>query len=294
MGPRPAMPPDETWLPLLELSLGEDIGSGDVTSRLVIGPAEEGNAVLEARQPLVACGLEVAAAVFEQLDPDVDFRARARDGDRAEAGDVLAEVRGGLLALLAAERTALNFLMRMCGVATLSRRYVKAISGTGARIVDTRKTLPGWRSLDKYATAIGGVTNHRVGLFDGVLLKDNHIAVAGGVESAVKSALASGPAGMRIQVEVETAAEAEAAVAAGADFLLLDNFDREEMRRIAEQFRERVLLEASGGVTLENVRAIAETGVHRISIGAITHSAAGADVAMEMILGADRTGGAKA
>jgi nicotinate-nucleotide pyrophosphorylase (carboxylating) len=286
------MPPEETWLPLLELALSEDIGPGDVTSRLVIGPAQDADAVLEARQPLVVCGLEVAAAVFEHCDPDVDFRPRAHEGDLAEAGDVLAEIRGGVLALLAAERTALNFLMRMCGVATLTRRYVDAIAGTGARIVDTRKTLPGWRSLDKYATAVGGATNHRVGLFDGILLKDNHIAVCGSVELAVKAAIESGPAGLRVQVEVESEEEAEAAVAAGADFLLLDNCDLEEMRRIALPFRDRVLLEASGGVTLDNVRAIAETGVQRISVGAITHSAVGADVAMEMADEADPAGSA--
>lgn len=294
MGPRPAMPPEETWLPLLELALSEDIGPGDVTSRLVIDSTQDGDAVLEARQPLVVCGLEVAEAVFTQLDPDVDFRPQAREGDFVAAGDVLAELHGGVLGLLAAERTALNFLMRTCGVATLTRRYVDAIAGTGARIVDTRKTLPGWRSLDKYATAVGGATNHRVGLFDGILLKDNHIAACGGVELAVKSALAGGPDGLRVQVEVESAEEAEAAIAAGADFLLLDNCGIEEMRRIAQQLGDRALLEASGGVTLENVRAIAETGVQRISVGAITHGAVGADVAMEMAMGADRDGGAHA
>jgi len=295
MGPLPAappLPPEETWLPLLELALGEDIGPGDVTSRLVVEPSRDGAAVLEARQELVVCGVEVAGAVFQQLDADVDFRSRAREGAVVSAGTPLAEIHGDLLALLAAERTALNFLMRLAGIATFTRRYVDAVDGTGAAIVDTRKTLPGWRSLDKYAAAVGGATNHRFGLFDGVLLKDNHVALAGGVALAVKSALAQAPKGLRVQVEVESAEDAEAAIAAGADFLLLDNCDLATMRDIVAHFGERALLEASGGVTLANVRDVAETGVHRISIGAITHSAPGADIAMEMLRGT-AAGGAR-
>jgi nicotinate-nucleotide pyrophosphorylase (carboxylating) len=291
MGPLPTLPPlppEETWLPLVELALAEDIGPGDVTSRLVADPSQDATAVLEARQELVVCGLEVAGAIFGQLDPDVDFRTRAREGEVVSAGAELAEIRGNLLALLAAERTALNFLMRLSGVATSTRRYVDAVAGTGAAIVDTRKTLPGWRSLDKYAAAVGGATNHRFGLFDGVLLKDNHVAMAGGVALAVKSALENAPRGLRVQVEVESSEDADAAVAAGADFLLLDNCSPDTMRAIVTRLGDRAVLEASGGVTLANVREVAETGVHRISIGAITHSAPGVDVAMEM-----RGGGAR-
>jgi nicotinate-nucleotide pyrophosphorylase (carboxylating) len=188
----------------------------------------------------------------------------------------------------------LNFLTRLCGVATLTRRFVDTVEGTGARIVDTRKTLPGWRALDKFATAVGGAVNHRLGLFDGILLKDNHIALAGGLELAVKAAVAAAPDNLRIQVEVESEEDALAAVEAGIDFLLLDNRTPDEIRRIVERLRGRALLEASGGVTLENVRAIAETGVQRISIGALTHSAPGADVAMEIELGAEIPGGARA
>jgi nicotinate-nucleotide pyrophosphorylase (carboxylating) len=288
------MPPPETWLPLVELAHDEDIGPGDATTSLLIEPARTGDAIIEARQSLVVCGLELAAEVFHQLDPDVDFHPCVRDGDQTSAGDVLAEVGGKLSALLAGERTALNFLTRMCGVATLTQRFVDAVAGTGARIVDTRKTLPGWRTLDKYATAVGGATNHRVGLFDGILLKDNHIALAGGVELAVKAALAAAPDNLRVQVEVESYEEALVAVEAGADFLLLDNRAPEEMRRIALQLGSRALLEASGGITLSNVRTIAETGVQRISVGALTHSAPGADVAMEIDLGAENHGGARA
>ena len=294
MGLRPSMPPAETWLPLVELALAEDIGPGDATSALLIDPDRQGDAVIEARQTLVVCGLEVAAEVFQQLDPDVAFHPRVRDGDRAAAGDVLVELGGNLRALMAGERTALNFLLRLCGVATLTRRFVDAVAGTSARIVDTRKTLPGWRTLDKYATAVGGACNHRVGLFDGILLKDNHVALAGGVVPAVKAALAAAPHNLRVQVEVESEQDAVAAVEAGVDSLLLDNRTPDDLRRIAGRLQGRATLEASGGVTLENVREIAATGVHRISIGALTHSAPGADVALEIDLGARPSGGVEA
>jgi nicotinate-nucleotide pyrophosphorylase (carboxylating) len=267
---------------LVELALAEDIGSGDVTTPLVVDPQQVARAVLEAREPLVVCGLDIAEAVFRALDPSLAFQPKSSDGASAGPGDVLASLSGGVADLLAAERTALNFVTRMCGVATLTRRYVDAVAGTGARIVDTRKTLPGWRALDKYATAVGGAINHRVGLFDAILLKDNHIAIAGGVELAVKSALANAPPHLKLQVEVESEQDAIAAVEAGAEFLLLDNRGLDELRQIANRVGDRALLEASGGVNLNSVRAIAETGVQRISVGALTHSAPGADVALEI------------
>ena len=294
MFPHPMMPPADTWLPLVELALVEDIGPGDATTRAVIESGREGGAVIEARQSLVVCGLAVAAEVFEQIDPELSFHPIAQDGERAQASDVLAEIHGDLAGLMAGERTALNFLMRLCGVATCTARFVEAVAGTGARVVDTRKTLPGWRSLDKYATAVGGATNHRVGLFDGILLKDNHIAAAGGLEPAIKSALAAAPDGLRIQVEVESEADAKAAVAAGIDFLLLDNCSPGELAAIVASLGDRALLEASGRITLDNVRAVAESGVQRISIGGLTHSAAGADIAMEMESGTEDPGGAGA
>jgi nicotinate-nucleotide pyrophosphorylase (carboxylating) len=285
----PPFPAERSWRPLLELALAEDLGPGDVTTPLVIEEGREGDAVIEAREPLLVCGLEIAAAVFRELDPLARWQPRHGEGDWAQPGP-LATVSGDLRAILAAERCALNFLGRMCGVATLTHRFAAAIAGTGARIVDTRKTLPGWRVLDKYATAVGGALNHRVGLFDGVLLKDNHVALAGGVAAAVKSALATAPAGLRVQVEVQSEAEAVAAVEAGADFLLLDNRGPAEIREIAARLAGRALLEASGGVRLDNVREIAEAGVQRISIGALTHSAPAADVALE-ILGAEAVPG---
>ncbi|MBW2578903.1 MAG: carboxylating nicotinate-nucleotide diphosphorylase [Deltaproteobacteria bacterium] len=274
MGFPPALPPERTWFPLVELAVSEDIGAGDATTPLVVEAGHQGSAIIEARQPLVVCGLEVAFAVFREIDAQLQLRTLIRDGEQTVQGD--------LRGILAAERTALNFLMRMCGVASWTHRFVDAVEGTGVRIVDTRKTLPGWRSLDKYATGVGGATNHRVGLYDGILLKDNHVAIAGGVGLAVKAALAAAPANLRVCVEVESEAQAIEAVESGADYLLLDNRTPPEMRAIAEQLADRAQLEVSGGVHLGNVREIAETGVHRISIGALTHSAPSADVALEI------------
>jgi len=282
MSPAPPLPPRHTWQPLLELALVEDLGGGDITSVLTIPELADGEAVVEARQSLVVCGMAVAEAVFEAVDPSVTFAAEARDGELRTAGEPVARVFGPMRSLLAAERSALNFLQRLCGVATLARQFVDAVAGTGCRIADTRKTLPGWRALDKYATAVGGAVNQRGGLFDGILLKDNHVAAAGGTATAVKAALAGAPAGLRVQVEVESEEEAVAAVDAGADFLLLDNCDVPALRRIVARVGGRALLEASGGVTLETVRAVAETGVQRISVGALTHSAPAADLALEL------------
>jgi nicotinate-nucleotide pyrophosphorylase (carboxylating) len=279
----PALPPERSWRPLLELALAEDIGPGDVTTPLVISPDRTGSAVIEARQPLVVCGIRTAEAVFEAIDPQLNFEALSCDGARVGAGDALAVVSGALRSILAGERTALNFLGRLCGVASWTRRFVDEVEGTGARIVDTRKTIPGWRALDKYATAVGGALNHRSGLYDGILLKDNHIALAGGVALVVKTARAAAPAGLRVQVEVESEADAVSAVEAGADFLLLDNRSPDELRRIAARL--------AGGVVLDNVRRVAETGVQRISIGALTHSAPGADVALEIRPGESQSGG---
>jgi nicotinate-nucleotide pyrophosphorylase (carboxylating) len=280
---RPVEPPPERVLrALLQLALEEDLGPGDVTTRLVVDPERRGAAVIEAREALVVCGLPVAEAVFHRLDPSLRFEPLAVDASEAAPGAVLARLRGRLAPLLAGERTALNFLMRLCGVATTTRRFVRAVAGTGAEIVDTRKTLPGWRALDKYATAVGGATNHRVGLFDGILLKDNHVALAGGVALAVKTALAAAPKGLRLQVEVESVDDAVAAVEAGADFLLLDNRTPAQVREIVARIGDRALLEVSGGIDLGNVREMAETGVARISIGALTHSARACDVALEI------------
>jgi len=285
--PSPPLPPRSSWEPLLEAAIAEDLGAGDVTSQITFGPLDETAGYIEARQPLVVCGLPVAEAVFARIDPDLEVDVAAPEGALAEAGEPLLRVSGTTRSLLAAERTALNFLGRLCGVATHTRRYVDAVADTGAQIVDTRKTLPGWRILDKYAVAAGGGTNHRMGLYDGILLKDNH-AAAGGLEQTVKQALAAAPSGLRVQVEVQSEEEAARVLDAGADFLLLDNLSPDETRQIVARYRERALLESSGGVTLDNVRRYAETGVHRISIGALTHSAPNADLSLEV----DPAGGA--
>lgn len=279
----PPLPPEHNWAPLVDLALQEDLRSGDVTSRLVIPESAAGAGRIEARQTLVVCGLDVAAAVFEQVDVRLRFEPRQRDGEHVAPGTVLATVSGPLRSILAAERTALNFLGRLCGVATWTALFVDAVAGTGARILDTRKTLPAWRALDKYAVAVGGGENHRFALDDAILLKDNHVRAAGGTELAVKAARAGAPAHLQVQVEVESLADARAAADAGADALLLDNLTPPELRQIVEALGDRLPLEASGGVTLDSVRAVARTGVQRISIGALTHSAPVADVALELL-----------
>jgi len=283
MSGRPALPPEAAWRALVALALAEDLGAGDVTSPLVIPERRAGAAVIEARAPLRVCGIAVAAAVFAAVDPALRVEPACADGDDAAPGAPLVRVSGSLRAILAGERTALNFLGRLCGVATHTRRFVDAVRGSGVAIVDTRKTLPGFRALDKYAVAVGGGTNHRTGLFDGILLKDNHVAAAGGVALAVKAARAAAPAHLRLQVEVESLDDAVAAADAGADLLLLDNRTPAELAVIARRLRDAVTLEASGGVTLENVAEIAATGVHRISIGAPA-----ADVALELLPGGVR------
>lgn len=284
-----ASPPAlQSWQTLLELALAEDIGPGDVTSRLVIAPSARGTARIEARQPLVVCGLFAARAVFERVDPRISLEACCEEGDEVADGQVLMRIDGALQSILAAERTALNFLGRLCGIATWTRRHVREVADTGSRIVDTRKTLPGWRVLEKFAVAAGGGVNHRLALYDGVLLKDNHISAAGGIKAAVEAALARAPAGLRVQVEVESLEQAEEACQAGADFLLIDNCSPEQVAEIVARCGDRALLEASGGITLENLRLYARTGVPRISLGAITHSARSSDVALELDRPAER------
>jgi len=282
MHPDLSPPPLRTWQGLLELALEEDIGPGDVTSNLVIAPDAKGRARVEARRDLVACGLFVAAEVFRRVDPALRIQTRRGEGETAAPGEPLFFVEGPTRGILAGERTALNFLGRLCGIATLTRRYVDAVAGTGCRIVDTRKTLPGWRALDKFAVLAGGGVNHRHALYDGILLKDNHVAAGGGVAAAVRQAIATAPAGLRVQVEVESLEDAEIACEAGADFLLLDNCRPDAVRAIVGRLGDRALLEASGGITLDNVREFAEAGVHRVSIGALTHSAPASDVALEI------------
>lgn len=268
---------------LLDLSLAEDIGCGDWTSDATLEPGARGAAIIEARGELVLAGVPIIDRLLERYGggaPDIAWRVG--DGAALGAGEVVAELTGDLRTLLALERTILNLLQRMCGVATLTRRYVDAVAGTGARVVDTRKTLPGWRALDKYAVRCGGGVNHRAALDGGVLIKDNHIAATGSVAAAVQRARAVAPHALRIEVEVEDLAGVDAALSAGAEVLLLDNFSPDGVREAVARIAGRALVEVSGGITLETIRAYAEAGADVISSGALTHSAPAADLAMEM------------
>jgi nicotinate-nucleotide pyrophosphorylase (carboxylating) len=277
--PRLDRPPRSAWLPLLDLALAEDIGPGDATTQALIDPDARGGARLEARQDLVVCGLELAAEVFARLG--VEFTPELADGDSAAPLAVLGQARGPAAGILAAERTALNFVQRLCGVATLARRYAEAVRGTRAEIVDTRKTTPGWRALEKYAVRCGGARNHRLGLFDGVLIKDNHLRAVGSVKRAVALARERASRHLRIRVEVESLEQAREALEAGADSILIDNQTPETTRAIVDWVAGRMRTEASGGITLAGIAAVARTGVDEISVGALTHSAPAADVALE-------------
>lgn len=263
---------------LVRLALAEDIGRGDVTSRLVVPSSARCRAAVVARQAGTLAGIRVCRRVFAELDPAVRFAALARDGDRFRRGDVLARLAGPARPVLSAERTALNFLQRMSGVATLTARYAAAVRGTGCRVLDTRKTVPGWRLLDKYAVRCGGGTNHRRGLDDMVLVKDNHLAVAGSVTAALARCRR---ARVPVEVEVRTLAEAREALAAGARRLLLDNMSLAQTRRAVALCRGRARTEASGGITLRRARAVARAGVDFVSVGALTHSAPAADIALD-------------
>lgn len=262
-------------------ALAEDVGPGDVTTAATVGPEAQCRAEIVAKADGVIAGLEVARAVFEAVDPEVVFEAVVSDGTRVSAGMAVARVAGNTRGVLTAERTALNFLQRMSGIATLTAQYVEAVKGTKARILDTRKTAPGLRLLDKYAVRAGGGENHRTGLFDGVLIKDNHLRAAGGVGEAVRRAKAAHHL-LEVEVEVQTIEEVDEAIAAGAEVILLDNMDLAEIRAAVARVAGRCLIEVSGGVNLETVRPLAETGVDYISVGKLTHSAPALDLSLEI------------
>ena len=268
----------------LQRVLAEDLGSGgDVTSSVTIPADARFTAEMNAREPITVAGLGIAAAFFRKLDPDASIETLANDGDQVEAGAVLMRLTGNARAMLTAERSALNTLQHLSGIATLARKYADAIAGTGAVLLDTRKTIPGLRALDKYAARMGGAHNHRLRLDDGVLIKDNHVAVCGGVAGAVRAAR-SADTGLQIQVEVDRIAQIEPALAAGADRLLLDNMDLATLRQAVALVARRVPLEASGGVNLDTIRGLAETGVDFISVGRITQSAPAVDIGLDYSL----------
>lgn len=265
---------------LIRHALKEDIHTGDLTTRACLTGPRPAKARFVAKEPFVLAGIQVAARVFALLDPAIVFDAQMKDGARVASGDLLACVSGDASSLLQGERVALNLLQRMCGVATLTSRYVEAVAGTQARIVDTRKTTPGLRMLEKYAVRVGGGVNHRTGLYDGILIKENHIAAAGGITAAVNRTRDYIPHTLKIEVETETVEQVEEALAARADIIMLDNMDCATMRQCVGLIGGRALVEASGGVNLDTVRAIAETGVDIISVGALTHSSKAVDISM--------------
>jgi nicotinate-nucleotide pyrophosphorylase (carboxylating) len=264
--------------------LAEDMGSGgDVTSAATIAADARFTAEMNCREPITVAGLDIAVAFFRALDREVRISREVKDGDSVAAGTVLARLEGNARAMLAAERSALNTLQHLSGIATLTRRYVDVIEGTGAVLLDTRKTIPGMRLLGKYAARMGGAHNHRMRLDDGVLIKDNHVAVAGGVEAAVAAAKAANTS-LQIQCEVDRLEQVEPALAAGADRLLLDNMKPDLLREAVALVAGRVPLEASGGVNLDTIRGIAETGVDFISVGRITQSAPAVDIGLDYSL----------
>lgn len=264
--------------------LAEDLGSGgDVTSKATIAQEARFVAEMNCREPIVVAGIDIASGFFRALDPDIAIEQLARDGDRAGPGSVLVRLEGKARGMLTAERSALNTLQHLSGIASMTRRYVDSIEGTGAVLLDTRKTIPGLRALEKYAARMGGAQNHRMRLDDGLLIKDNHVGICGGVAEAVQAARQFG-SGLPIQVEVDRIEQIELALAAGADRLLLDNMEPATLRDAVALVAGRVPLEASGGVRLDTIRAIAETGVDYISVGRITQSAPAVDIGLDYVL----------
>ncbi len=268
---------------LVRAALAEDVGTGDVTTLATVGVDSHADALITQKAPGVIYGLDVAEAVFAQLDPDVSFRRHVAEGAWREEGGAVLSISGHAQALLTGERTALNFLTHLSGVATMAARAARQVQGTGARVLDTRKTIPGLRLLEKAAVAAGGASNHRVGLYDAILIKENHIAAAGGIAAAIERARAAAPelAGT-LEIEVRDRDEIEQALSAGAPRLLLDNMNASQLRAAVAQVAGRAELEASGGVTLQSLRDLADTGIEWVSMGALTHSAPALDLSLIM------------
>lgn len=274
-------------LAMIQAALAEDIGSGDVTSLCTIPADLAAAAFMVARQPLTLCGVELAEAVFRELAPSALLTRLAEDGQKIERGAKILQIQAPARAILSAERVALNFTQRLSGVATLTAQFVAAIAGTKARILDTRKTTPGWRALEKYAVVCGGGVNHRIGLYDRLLVKDNHLAALreaqpNAIAAAAQRARAMYPQ-LELEIEADTLEQVEQAAAAGVDVVLLDNMTNEQLRAAVKIIAGRARSEASGGVNLSTVRAIAETGVDFISVGALTHSAPAVDIALDFV-----------
>jgi nicotinate-nucleotide pyrophosphorylase (carboxylating) len=267
---------------MIQLALKEDIGPGDITTDNLVAPDTRGRGTIVAKQDLVVAGLKVAEKVFKALEPQIDFNALYADGDRIPAGSTVVRIAGTLGTLLKGERTALNFLQRLSGIATQARTFVGEVAGTAVKLVDTRKTTPGWRVLEKYAVRVGGAHNHRMGLYDGVLIKDNHIAVSGGIANAVKKVRQQASHLVKVEVEAASVEEVKEALAAGAEVIMLDNMDLDQIRQAVRLIDKKALVEASGNVTRGRLKELAQTGVDLISIGALTHSAVAVDLSMNI------------
>jgi nicotinate-nucleotide pyrophosphorylase (carboxylating) len=269
---------------LIGLALEEDIGPGDVTTNALIDPDRAATGIIFAKEPLILAGLHVAEQVFTNLDPGMSFDTTFQDGDRVENRDEILTVRGNCRAVLTGERTALNFLQRLSGISTLTRQYVDQVAGSKVRLTDTRKTTPGWRRLEKYAVKIGGADNHRFGLYDGVLIKDNHIMACGGIREAVDRIRNDQAHPVQIEVEVSDMNQVREALESGVDIIMLDNMKPNDIRKAVALINGRTLIEVSGGVTLETLVKVANTGVDIISIGALTHAARAVDISMRVVV----------
>ena len=267
---------------LIEIALKEDIGPGDITTDNLIEPQRIGKGVIIAKEPIVVAGLNVAKQVFEFLDSEVIFRSEYDDGDVVKKGDTLAEVKGRLRALLSGERTALNFLQHLSGISTLVRSYVTELTDKNIRLVDTRKTTPGWRVLEKYAVRVGGAHNHRMGLYDGVLIKDNHIAAFGGIKKAIDHIRTQISHLLKIEVEVSSLDQVKQALEANADVVMLDNMTIKKIKEATAFINKRAVVELSGGITKSDLKSLADSGVDIISVGALTHSARCVDISMQI------------
>ena len=272
---------------LIELAFEEDIGIGDITTDATVPSTQKGVGTLLAKSEGIVAGLPVAERVFEKLDSTLTFRRLVNDGDTVNVSTPIAEVQGSAKSILIGERTALNFLQRLSGIATFTAQFVAAVADYDTKIVDTRKTAAGWRAVQKYAVRIGGAQNHRFGLYDGVLIKDNHIVAAGGITNAVQQARQVVPHTAKIEVEVETVEQVDEALKVGADILLLDNMPPGIMQRVVQEIGDRAITEASGGITLDSVKTVAATGVDFISVGALTHSAMPMDISLTLTLVAE-------
>ena len=267
---------------LITIALNEDIGSGDITTENLIDPDLEGRGLVVAKEPLVLAGLDVARQVFGRLDPEIVFRPGFKDGDRLERGEIVLEIQARLRSLLLGERTALNFLQRLSGIATHVRTYVEKLGNKPVRLVDTRKTAPGWRVLEKMAVRIGGAYNHRMGLFDGVLIKDNHILACGGIANAILLIRKNISHLLKIEIEVNDLSGVKEAITAGADVVMLDNMNIRQIEESVKYIAGRAMVEVSGNVTIKNLVQLADTGVDIISVGALTHSARSVDLSMKI------------